>query len=63
MSAKKTSTKPTSTFIITCRKGDFDEKSAYYLGKMKSNVLGDVLNVFGPGLNPSNAKEQNQIPR
>lgn len=30
---------------------------------MKSNVIGDVLNVFGPGSNPSNAKELGQAPR
>lgn len=30
---------------------------------MKSNLLGDILNIFGPGLNPSNAHEKNQIPR
>lgn len=25
---------------------------------MKSNVLGDVLNVFGPGVEPSEAKQK-----
>ena len=25
--------------------------------------MGDVLNIFGPGLNPSNAKEKCCIPR
>lgn len=30
---------------------------------MKSNALGDILNVFGPGLNPSNAKEKGVPPR
>ena len=56
MSAKKTSSKPSSTFIMSINKSNFDENSPYYLGKMKSNVLGDVLNIFGPGLNPSNAR-------
>ena len=30
---------------------------------MKSNVLGDILNIFGPGFNPSNARDKNQVPR
>lgn len=30
---------------------------------MKSNILGNVLNIFGTGLNPSNAKEKNMAPR
>lgn len=63
MSAKKTASKPSSTFILSNSKEDFEEDSEHYLGKMKSNVLGDVLNIFGPGLNPSNAKEKNKIPR
>lgn len=25
--------------------------------------MGDMLNIFGPGLNPSNAKDRNQVPR
>lgn len=56
MSAKKTSSRPTSTFVISKSKDDFSEEGPFYLGKMKSNVLGDVLNIFGHGLNPSNAK-------
>lgn len=63
MSAKKTSSKPSSTFIISIAKSNFEENSEFYLGKMKSNVLGDMLNIYGPGLNPSNAKDKNQIPR
>lgn len=63
MSAKKTSSKPSSTFMITIAKSNFQENSEYYLGKMKSNLLGDILNIYGPGLNPSNAKDKHQIPR
>ncbi len=63
ISAKKTSSKPTSTFIISSKAGDYEEASPHYMGKMKSNVLGDILNIFGPGLNPSNAKDVNQVPR
>lgn len=63
MSAKKTSSKPASTFVMSCNKGNFEENSPYYIGKMKSNVLGDVLNIFGPGYNPTNARDKNQVPR
>ena len=30
---------------------------------MKSNIGGNVYNIFGSGLNPSNAKERNLPPR
>lgn len=63
LSAKKTSSRPTSTFIISRSKTNFEEDSPYYLGKMKSNVLGDVINIFGTGLSPSNAKERGIAPR
>jgi tubby-related protein 1 len=56
MSAKKTGSRPTSTFIISKNRTNFEEEGPQYLGKIKSNVLGDVLNIFGPGLNPANAK-------
>lgn len=63
MSAKKTSSKPMSTFIMSSSKDSFEESSSSYLGKMKSNVIGDMLNIYGPGLNPSNAKEKKEVPR
>jgi hypothetical protein len=63
MSAKKTASRPTSTFVISRSRTHFDENDYYYLGKMKSNVLGDVLNIYGPGLNPKNSKETNLPPR
>ena len=61
--AKRTTARPIATFILSLKDGDFEEDSPNYLGKMKSNALGDVLNVFGPGLNPSNAKEKGVEPR
>jgi hypothetical protein len=30
---------------------------------MKSNLLGDIMNIFGPGLSPSNAKDGKVVPR
>jgi hypothetical protein len=56
MSAKMISSKPRSTFIISSDKYDFDENSKNYLGKIKSNLLGNILNIFGKGRSPSHAK-------
>lgn len=58
MSAKKTSSRPTSTFVISLGRSDFEEHSPSYLGKMKSNVLGDVMNVFGPGVEAGEARQK-----
>jgi hypothetical protein len=33
------------------------------MGKMKSNIAGNVYNIFGPGMNPSNAKANSIPPR
>jgi hypothetical protein len=63
ISAKKVSSKPTSTFVISSNANNFTENSGFYLGKMKSNLFGDVFNLFGFGLNPAKAKEEGQIPR
>lgn len=63
MSAKKTASKPSSTFILSTHKQDFEESSPYYLGKIKSNLLGDTLNIYGAGLNPSNSKDKGEPPR
>jgi hypothetical protein len=63
MSAKKTSSKPSSTFILSASKCSYEEDTSVYIGKMRSNLLGDVLNIYGPGLNPENAKNANVTPR
>ena len=63
MSAKMISSKPRSTFIISSDKHDFDENSKNYLGKIKSNLLGNTLNIFGKGRSPSHAKSKNEAPR
>ena len=63
MSAKKTNSRPTSTFIISSKPEIFEEDSPAYLGKMKSNVMGETLNVFGRGLNPSEAQKKGATPR
>lgn len=63
MSAKRTSSKPTSTFIISASRTNFQEDSEFYLGKMKSNLLGNVMNIFSPGLSMADAKQRNETPR
>lgn len=62
IAAKKVSSKPASTFIISSVV-NFTENSSFYLGKLKANIFGDVINLFGVGLNPSDAKDRNCIPR
>jgi hypothetical protein len=56
ISAKRTTARPISTFILSMSDKDFEETSDNYLGKIKSNALGDILYVYGPGYNPTNAK-------
>ena len=55
MSAKKTSSKPYSTYIISSNPSVYDEDSKFYLGKIKSNLLGNKINIFDKGMNPTNA--------
>lgn len=63
LSAKKTSSRPTTTFIFSRDSHMIDEASNSYLGKAKSTALGDTFNIFAPGLSPNNAKERNVPPR
>jgi hypothetical protein len=56
ISAKKKSVKPVSTFVLSSNRTLFDEDTLFYLGKMKSTLAGNVFNIFGPGLSPSNAQ-------
>lgn len=60
--AKRTTARPVSTFIVSLS-ADFEETSDNYMGKMKSNVMGDVLNVFSAGPSPKLAKEKGVSPR
>ena len=53
MSAKQTSS---DTYIISYSKTKYEENGPSYIGKMKSNFLGSMINLFGEGLNPKNAK-------
>ena len=63
MCAKKTSSKPSSTFIISASVSSFEENKDHYLGKIKSNLGGDIYNVFGPGFNPQDAASKAIFPR
>ena len=31
------------------------ENGPNYIGKIKANFFGDIINIFGPGYNPKNA--------
>lgn len=63
ISGKKTSTRYGSTFTLSRNKFIFDETSQHYVGKVKSSSEGDAYNIFGPGLNPSDAKQRGVEPR
>lgn len=63
MAAKRTSNALSTTYIISISPRDFYENSGYYLGKIKSNLKGNIFNVYGPGLNPKNAHSKHAIPR
>jgi len=56
ISAKKKSIKPISTFVISANRTLFDEDTLYYLGKMKSMLVGNIFNIFGSGPSPSTAQ-------
>lgn len=63
ISAKKTSTRCGSTYTLSRNRFIFDEASHQYMGKVKSSPEGDTYNIFGRGLNPSDAKEKGVEPR
>lgn len=60
MSAKLTGNNASTTFIMSSNKSDFTENGPFYLGKVKANFIGNVINVYGPGFNPTDAKAKNQ---
>jgi hypothetical protein len=63
VAAKKISAGPATTITISTTALEYAENSPSYLGKLKFNLNGDVINLFSSGLSPSKAKEANEIPR
>lgn len=39
---------------------DMDRHSKYYLGKLRSNLLGSMYSVYGAGENPKSTKSQKE---
>ena len=39
------------------------ENGVGYLGKIKVNFIGNIVNIYGPGFNPDDVKEKKVIPR
>lgn len=56
LKAKKTSSRPISTFLISIHGHSIEENTPNYMGKVKSVGIGESFNIFGPGFNPSKAK-------
>lgn len=63
ISAKQTSNNATATFIISFDQKDFTENGDNYIGKVKSNFIGNTINIYGPGYNPSDVKNKQKTPR
>ena len=59
-SAKLTGYNKQITFKIYERNQITGENGPGYLGKVKTNFLGDVVNIYGPGFNPANYKKGKQ---
>lgn len=56
MAGKLVSNNTTSTFLVSLNQEDFVENGIGYIGKVKTNFTGNIANIFGAGLNPSDAK-------
>ena len=63
MSAKLTSSNTTTTFIVSKSKTDFAENGPNYLGKVKTNFMRNIVNVYGSGFNPSDVMDKKGPPR
>ena len=61
LSAKKESYNKTSNYRISMDKSNFDNKSAGYLAKVRSNFLGTEFHVYDKGMNPEKAKQLSQV--
>lgn len=57
-SAKMTGKNKDITFIVCENKENFVENGEDYVGKVKANFIGSLLNIFGPGYNPSDYKNK-----
>lgn len=59
MSAKVTGNNAACTFILSKNQSDFTENGPSYIGKVKANFIGNVINIYGPGYNPTDYKNKN----
>ena len=58
-----TSNNATSTYTISSDPKVFDKKTESYVGKIKTNILGTIINIFGPGSSSSQYKKHKENPR
>ena len=63
MSAKLSSNNTTTTFLASLNPNHFVENGLGYLGKVKVNFMGNIVNIYGPGFNPSDVKDKKAVPR
>jgi tubby-related protein 1 len=59
LGAKQTGNNSSITFLLSRDKNIYEENSPEYLGKVKANFTGTLVNVFGRGYNPKDYIEKN----
>lgn len=60
MTAKKRGFNKTSNYVISSSPKEFDKKSPFCVGKLRSNFFGTEFNAYSKGKNPTKCKDANQ---
>lgn len=63
MAAKKRSGNKTSNYLMSMDKYDLGKESANYLGKVRSNFVGTIFNIYDKGVNPKDLDESSRTVR
>ncbi len=57
MSAKKRACNNTSNYLVTMSRNEYDKKSPYYMGKVRSNFMGTEFVLYDKGEDPKKCKD------
>ena len=60
-SCKKESWNNTSNYRISMDPKNFDKNKSHFLGKVRSNFMGTIFNVYDNGKNPKKSKTFDEI--
>ncbi len=63
LSARKKPVNKSSNYIISLNKREFDRKSKYCVGKLRSNFVGTDFKLYDPGENPKSKKAPQHLLR